>query len=171
MRAPLAWLLIVILSTHWMGGYLCFQLEYLVEVKNSMSSVEKMISEVLAEEMGAGIHVDIVDEQQLENANFGYSGRFIFSEEINGQVYHFEIISDPVDLSYQKQSYSQSQQPGGDHDKAIAFEWRFSKFTLQDLAFPSSVGEVGNRNYYHQDNHPISSPSVPTPPPKRISQV
>lgn len=169
MRPLQSWLLIAILSAHWMGGYLCFHMEYAVEVKDSMSELEKRIAAVLEEEMGAGIHVDIVDKALIETNNFGYSGRFIFSEEINGQIYYFEIISDPVEISYQKHFYSKSHQSKENKQKGISFEWRFSKFTLQDRVPLVPTKEVATRNYFYADSDPIFQPSIPSPPPKRIS--
>lgn len=168
MKPFFSWLLILIMSFHWIIGYLCFQIDYSVEIERVMNEMEKKIAEAVKEEMGMDIHVEIFQKDLSDVENFGYSGRFIFSKEIEGKTYYYKINPNPIEIV--NQEYIFYQYPDAEGDKMILFQRLFSKFTVQDFSLPAPVKdrELPERNFIYAGFQDIFPPAIPSPPPEWV---
>lgn len=160
----------MIISLHWIGGRLYFQVRYTVEAERVMNETEQQIAAAVKKETGMAIHVEIIPEGQLNAESFGYSGQFIFTREIDGATYFFRVIDNPVETVSQEYTVYNCSDPDCGPERLFPFQRLFSKFTVQEQPFPlASKDRQSPRNLFHYNGiRDIFQPSIPTPPPWRI---
>ncbi|MFN7116656.1 MAG: hypothetical protein ACK4TA_07625 [Saprospiraceae bacterium] len=163
MRIAYAWLLLVLVLSNWVGGFVFFEISYLVEIRHSMNAAEQTIAETVQGEIGSKSVVKILDSQQVIPKGNVY-GDFAFATEVNGETVYYTLLENDRDLQEISQ---QAEMPTSSNDEHnILLKSLFTEFEItQPNYLLSSVLTPSQTNFYYQTSFTFSGRNVLTPPP------
>lgn len=164
-----AWLLLVVSTVQWIGGHICFEVAYLMEVEVGMSEPEQAISSELFEETGIEAAVNILPEGNQVRTGADYGNYFAFSKTDSTGTVYFTIDYAPRTATWEQVA---GHLPLDDESKApkpLLVQWLFTAFFYQSLEFPQTIDSALALNQFHVDKMNGRSANSPiTPPPDFI---
>lgn len=89
MKIAYAWLLLVLVLSNWVGGFVYFEISYLVEIRHEMNAAEQAIAEAVQQEIGAESVVKVLDEQQVLPKGNVYGDFAFATNEWRNCLLHF----------------------------------------------------------------------------------
>jgi hypothetical protein len=169
MRILIAWLLLALLSTYWIGGQLLHHVteSHNIELRMEMDAREAAISSQLKEQTGIDREIRILDDSSFDFTSLGYSGTFLFNGGSEDNSYYYVIESNPVkylQVEFSKENHT----PINDLEKTIVFDQLFPKFLWQastENAF-NLTNESISANFSYSANFPNPWETITTPPPR-----
>lgn len=131
MKIAAAWFLLLISITQWVGGFLWFEVSYLIEISHEMNEAEKAIADKLMEEAGYDGALRIINESEITPRGNFY-GDFVFSEETDGAIVYFQIDYPPRTVTYEQFAVEkQPQEPEkNSSEKAALLKNLFKDFVF-----------------------------------------
>jgi len=164
MRIFYAWLLLSISAFQWIGGYVCFEVSYFIEVQRQMSETEQLIADGVKEETGVETSVKILHDEQFGQRGIIYSNFFAFSHDIDEETVYF-TLEETGTVDYEQ--VTRHQQPrGGDEEKAAHLKSLHQDFTVPVNSFPiATTGAVPATNFQIKGYLPNPDLSTLSPPP------
>lgn len=170
MKNVAAWLLLIAISLHLIGSYVCMKIMYPVTYERPMSHAERAIATLLEEETGIRANIVLLSQNQVLPEDIGYnSNYFIFSREMEGKTVFYRIDPDPVKV-IQQQSLIYTWHKGQfNTDNRALLSLIFSKFRPGETpmqrvhdAQPANPALLAPASL-----HESFTPAVPSPPPER----
>jgi len=135
MRIASAWLLLSLSLAQWVGGHLCFEVRYLVEVQRQMNAAEKALAAVVTQETGIKSAVRVLDETEVTPRGNFY-GDFVFSKATEEETV-FYVVEDQSDLTNIKTVSTPSEDhPANNSDQANLLKGLFKEFMIPESALP-----------------------------------
>ena len=171
MRPLLAWLLLFLISTQWVGGRNGFKVIYTMEIERQMSHEEKYLAALIKEETGFDSHVEIIPEEEVAQNSPGYSQHFVIAKEIEGQTIFYSLRIQPVEF-VEFEYLTDTPFPQEENSKRMALLDRlFSDFTFQKPGFSIrfKAPEMPAQNYILSGFASFLPAPAPAPPPEFLS--
>lgn len=163
MKIAYAWLLLVLVLSNWVGGFVYFEISYLVEIRHEMNAAEQAIAEAVQQEIGAESVVKVLDEQQVLPKGNVY-GDFAFATEMNGETVYYTLLNDRTDLKKVTQHTDHSTSSNDDH--ALLLKSLLTEFEVAQPNYPlSSVLTPHQTNFLYADFSGNPFTTILTPPP------
>ncbi|MBK7872014.1 MAG: hypothetical protein IPJ74_15735 [Saprospiraceae bacterium] len=164
MRMIKAWLLLVVLLSNWVGGLLCFEVSYFIEIHRDMNVLERAIAAEVTEKTGIESTVKI-EEAAVPRGHI-YSDFFLFSEEMeNGETVYYTIENDAKSTDIQQITHRE-ENPVSDSEKAMLFKSLFQEYVVSNSILANVPLEIMNENcFYFNSYQPQPYLSILTPPP------
>ncbi|MDX1941368.1 MAG: hypothetical protein SFU99_12500 [Saprospiraceae bacterium] len=164
MRMIKAWLLLVVLLSNWVGGLLCFEMNYYIEIRRDMNALEQAIAAGVTEKTGIESTVKI-EEAAVPRGHI-YSDFFLFSEEMdNGETVYYTIENDAKSTDIQQVTHREKN-PVSDSEKAMLFKSLFQEFVVSNSTLTNiSVAIIKENCFYFNSYQPQPYLSILTPPP------
>ena len=135
MRIASAWFLLSLSLAQWVGGHLCFEVRYFVEVQRQMNEAEKALAAAVTHETGVESAVRVLDEADVTPRGNFY-GDFVFSKATEEETI-FYVVEDQSELTTLKAVSTQQQdQPTSDTDQANLLKGLFKDFMIPESALP-----------------------------------
>lgn len=169
MKPILSWLLLAIITCHWVGSYIGFKVIYKIEVESKMSEAEESIAEIVKEETSLEAHITILDEDEIQMRGNGYGNFYVFSKEIDGKTVYYQI--DPTPVKVVEHEYVATANPHEEeHEKIALFEHFFSKYTIPKTHFKAVPPYLTSSEVTFNviDLRNLLFPTIPTPPPDLV---
>lgn len=168
-RFYFAWFLLLALCLQRIIGLVGSEIVYAIEVERNMNKVEEAIAEKIKNETGFDLFIANKDKNQMEQLeNLGYSAPFIFSENIDSQLYYYTVdISNVTTFSFSKVD-GKNPDPTIPFDINRSFKDRlFSDFYFSEpnlLIKKNPFFNIDGTAYLHSWKDPFIS--ILSPPPK-----
>ncbi|MCB0662240.1 MAG: hypothetical protein KDC24_05850 [Saprospiraceae bacterium] len=168
MRHLVAWLLLSLLSFYWIGGQLLhhFTVSYEVELERKMDNTEARLSHQLHTLTGIDRSVLIIQDEELDLSEIGYSGTFLFNEVVNGKpVYYIVETSQPTAVVEVNQNL---HTPNKDLEHTMVLEHMFPKYfnAFEKIEIATFSEPAVVNNFYYTGIFKGVESSIPTPPPR-----
>jgi len=166
MKIISAWFLLFISTAHWVGGCLCFEVSYLMEVRREMSETEMGIAESLEEDLGIEGPIRIMEKSEMTLRGNFYND-FVFSKEMDSSTVYYTIEYPAKTLTYEQIAYQQPHKPDqNSSDKSTLLKSLFTDFIFPSPVFPSVSGEIWTTHTFHvAENHGTVFNPIISPPP------
>lgn len=164
MRIAAAWLLLLIVLSNWIGGLLCFEVSYYIEIRREMNALEQEIAEEVSRQTGAESLVRI--EPATVPRGHIYSDFFLFSKETDeGQTVYYTLEKESQVTDYEQVTHQQ-ENPVSDTEQAILFKSLFQEFVMPQPELPVAFVKIPDQScFYFTDRQPQPFLTVSTPPP------
>lgn len=164
MRMASAWLLLLVVLSNWIGGLLCFEVSYYIEIRREMNALEQAIAEEVSRQTGAESLVRI--ESAAVPRGHVYSDFFLFSQEMNdGETIYYTLEKGSQITEYEWIT-NRENNPASDSEQAILFKSLFQEFVMPQPELPVALVEIPDPScFYFTDRQPQPFLSVSTPPP------
>lgn len=166
MRTFYAWLLLIVSTCQWIGGHVCFEVNYFIQKEQGMSGKEQSIAATVKEENGVDAAVRVLPEDEpLVPRGASYGNFFAFSNEDSCGTTYFTMQYAARTVTYE-QVTGHTQPSKNDTGKTSLFKSLFSDFTVPESGFPEfSTENLSAVNFQLIDFQHIFSPAVLSPPP------
>ena len=168
MRILLAWPLLLLVCAQWISGSLCLRVVYAIEVESQMTDTEAKLATTIKEETGLETQVQILEEEQLNMDQVGYSNFFMFSKEMDGDTVYFKLNTDSVKLVEYEVNKHEQRNAGEDSDNGILFKRLFPQFTITETPqlFGDQISNHFHQNFSNKRLTDLFNRSILTPPPQ-----
>ena len=136
MRIAAAWFLLSLSLAQWVGGHLCFEVRYLVEIQRQMNASEAALAVAVEQETGIESSVRVLEEAEVTPRGNFY-GDFVFSQATEEETI-FYVVEDQSDLTTVKSVSTPSGQdhPSNDNNQANLLKGLFKDFMIPESALP-----------------------------------
>ena len=137
--------MLAISTCQWIGGHICFEVSYFIEIEHRMDEAEKALAEAVKEETGVETDVAIIGEEQLIPRGNIYSGFFAFSENQGEETVYFTLSNESSSIRYEQVTQPQQSQNQQD-EKAAQLSSLHQDFTIPVNEFPvakTTVKQLG----------------------------
>jgi hypothetical protein len=164
-----AWALLLLLCVQRILGLVSNELVYSIEVMSDMNDVESLIAERLERETGTDVEVRVRDREEVESLQIlGYSAPFVFSEEVDGDLWYYTIENKLPQLIEYTYKETRSSAPANLPDSnRLSKEEVLTKFFCWESVFtvhhPTTVNISGSTVPQLLDDPFLS---IPSPPPR-----
>lgn len=163
MRIAYAWLLLVLVLSNGIGGFLCFEIRQLVEIQHEMNAAEQTIAQQFQKETGSESVVKMLDEKQVIPKGNVY-GDFAFATEVNGETVYYTLLDDSTDV--QAVTQTTKMPTSSNDDRALLLKSLFAEFEVtQPNYFSSSVLTPFQTIFYLPQSPSKAHINILTPPP------
>ncbi len=169
MKKCYAWLLLLVSTTQWVGGHICFEVAYWVENEVKMSEPEEAISAAIYEETGIETSVTVLPEGQHHRMGTDYANYFVFSEDNGTGAVSYTIDYAPRTVTWEQVAGQLPCENGEDSaPRTTLLKLLFSEFLFQDdnLSNGNPAKALAAAVNFHLDIHTgrqATSPSTPPP--------
>lgn len=133
MRIASAWFLLFISVAQWVGGHLCFEVNYLIEIQRQMNDAELALANEVRKETGINSAVRILSEDEITPRGNFY-GDFVFSksDEVEKTFY---VVENQTELTTQKVI---SNTPDQKESNADSRQAKHLKSLFQEFMMPET---------------------------------
>lgn len=166
MRIAYAWLLLIIALLSWVGGILCLEVSYHVEIRHEMNAMEEAIAEAIHQKIGMESSVQLLDEQNVLPKGYIYGNYFPFATELdNGQRVYYKIV-DSTELFVYQFNNNDINEPFSDNDKTLLLKSIFQESIITNPIFIEALAfYLPNVFALKSSNYLSPDPFLQTPPP------
>ncbi len=165
MRKFYAWLLLIVSTTQWIGGHICFEVKHFIEVKAEMSQSELAISDDIFHETGVETSVNLLPEQHQVRWGADYANYFAFSKTDSVGTVYFTIDYAPRTTTWEDVAPTAPSQQDKDTAPLKLLKSLFADFLFPTIELPKTdTQDVATANFQLQGlkcsfcNHPSSPP-------------
>ncbi len=164
MRIASAWLLLLVVLSNWIGGLLCFEMSYYIEIQRDMNALEQAIAAEINRQTGTESSVQL-ETATIPRGNI-YSDFFLFSQAINdGQTIYYTLENSSQIIDYEQITLPQ-ENPVSDSEQAVLFKSLFQEFVMPLEALSVALVEIPDQSsFYFADRQPQPYFTILTPPP------
>ncbi len=92
----------------WVGGHLCLEVSYWIEVQRQMSAQEQVLAEIVQQKTGIESAVRILLEGELMPRGNFY-GDFVFSKKIETKTIYYTVENQTDSIAYKAFSQATDQ--------------------------------------------------------------
>ncbi|HMN90344.1 MAG TPA: hypothetical protein PKD70_05790 [Saprospiraceae bacterium] len=165
MRIIGAWLLLSITLFHWIGGLLCFEMIYHIEMRHNMNALEQTIADAVQACIDAETTVKVLDAGTVLPKGYVYGNYFAFSEEVEGQTVFYTLLEQTDAITYEKVSVPPSASLT-DREQALLIKSLLYEFVVADLWCSDAALQLSHTDCFLPINTlPLMERPIPTPPP------
>lgn len=132
-----AWLLLIVSTVQWIGGHICYEVAYLVEVEQVMSEPEQAISNEIFEETGVAAGVNILPEGQHLRTGADYGNYFAFSKSDSTGTVFYTIDFAPRTVTWEQVAGHLPQKEQDDAPNTSILKLLFSEFLFLHNELPN----------------------------------
>ncbi len=93
-----AWFLLSLSVAQWVGGHLCFEVSYFMEVHRQMNAAEKMLAAEVKEETGIERTTVRVLQEDEVTPRGNFYGDFVFSQQTEEETVYY-VVGDETDVT------------------------------------------------------------------------
>ena len=167
MRRFYAWLLLVVSTAQWIGGHICFEVQYFMEVPQEMSMAEQTISKDIFEETGVETNVSVLPDSQHVRWGVDYGNYFAYSKTDSTGTVFFTIDYAPrttILEDFASNAPAKPQDDGAAQNSVL-------KLLFAEFLFPTGALPVGKTNGLAINNFQVKQfkgnlrPNPLSPPP------
>ena len=167
MRRFYAWLLLVVSTAQWIGGHICFEVQYFIEVPKEMSVAEQTISKDIFEETGVESSVSVLPYSQHVRWGADYGNYFAYSKTDSTGTVFFTIDYAPRTTVLEDFA---SSAPVGQHNDDAAqtsvLKLLFSEFLFTTGSLPvGKTDDLASNNFQVKQFRGNLRPNPLSPPP------
>lgn len=170
MRRFYAWLLLVVSTAQWIGGHICFEVQYFMEVPQEMSVAEQTISKDIFEETGVETTVTVVPDHHRVRWGADYANYFTFSKTDSTGAVYFTIDYAPrttILADFADPAPTKSQ--GDSTPKNSVLKQLFAEFLFPSAELPTcGVADLTVTNFQLTQLGEQLRPSPLSPPPDQL---
>ena len=135
MRIASAWFLLSLSLAQWVGGHLCIEVRYLVEIQRQMNAAEMALAASVKQETGIESAVRVLDKTEVTPRGNFY-GDFVFSKATEEETIYY-VVEDQSDLTAIKAvSTPGEDHPTNDSNQANLLKGLFKDFMIPESALP-----------------------------------
>jgi hypothetical protein len=167
MRKCCAWFLLLVSTTQWVGGHICFEVAYLLEHEAVMSEPEQSISTAIYEETGIEASVSIVPEGQHHRMGADYGNYFVFTHSDSTGSVSYTIDYAPRTVTWEQVAGPlTAEHQDDDAPKTSLLKLLFSEFLFQNDSYPTSTANDLAAVHFHllpSIGRLAASPGTPPP--------
>lgn len=160
-----AWLLLIISTAQWIGGFVCVEVVHFLEIGREMNASEQVISETILAETGHDATVNILPEGQRVRWGADYANYFTYEKsDSNGTVF-YTIDYAPKTVTLAQMA---DQVPGENQDEAPAsalLKLLLSKFLYEQEFLPQNIADDASQLVFRLDVLTGRHFSLPDSPP------
>jgi hypothetical protein len=160
MRIASAWLLLALVLSNWVGGFLCFEIRHFIEWQHEMNAVEQIIAQEVQATTGVKSAVKTLEaEPYLRGDVYGDAA---FATEIAGEAVHYTLIDE-----HQAREVTQASPPASSNDDhSILLKSLFQEFEIIEptLVFSSALTPLKS-NFHFASFFSQSHITTLAPPP------
>lgn len=161
-----AWLLLIVSTTQWIGGHVCFEVAHWVEVEQVMSEREQAVSEGIYETTGIEASVNILPEGQRTRLGADYANYFAFSKSDSTGTVYYTIDYAPRTVTWEQVATHLPDEQQDDAPKTALLKMLFSEFSFENNAFLEfETSELATLNFYLTPPAGRLAASPNSPPP------
>lgn len=148
MRIGFAWILLLLTLSSWIGGLLCFEIRYYIDLQRSMNKLEQVISEQVKQEIGTESTIRIIDNQNHIPRGYVYGDWFVFSSELeDGNTVYYTIENESQKSDYQIVELPK-ENPVSDSNQAILFKSLIQEFVMPIAMEILSTSNITNHSSF-----------------------
>ena len=149
MRITSAWFLLSLSVAQWVGGHLCFEVSYFIEIQRQMSASEKALAAIVAQETGIESAVRVLEEAEVVPRGNFY-GDFIFSKETEKEKI-FYVVEDQSDLvNYKVVANTPKQEdPDSNSNQTTLLKGLFKEFMMPESELPLAPDARHSEPVFH----------------------
>ena len=136
MRRFYAWLLLIVSTTQWVGGHICFEVAHFTTVEQVMSEPEHAISSEILEETGIETSVSILPEGQHVRWGADYGNYFAFSKSDSSGTVFYTIDYAPRTVTWGQVAGDAPKGKQDDSAKTALLKLLFSEFLFPTSQLP-----------------------------------
>lgn len=136
MKITSAWFLLALSITQWVGGHLCLEVNYWIEIQRQMSAQEQALAEVVLQKTGIESAIRVLSEDELMPRGNFY-GDFIFSKKTETQTTYYTVEHQVDSIVYKALSQAPDQKKtisDGPSEKLL--KGLFKAFTMPEVQWP-----------------------------------
>lgn len=167
MKPILSWLLLGIVSLHWVGSHVYIAVQQIQETTYQMNEAEQLLADFIADETDIETHIQVINlaENTVNIEEIGYSGLFIFNQEIDGQTVHYTI--NKTTKNNEKEVLFQSKEDKPNSNQTQLFQQFFPKLFYQVATFLSldQTPTTTPNNFRVKTLRHLFQIAIPSPPP------
>lgn len=167
MRKFYAWLLLIVSTAQWIGGHICFEVQYFIEVPQEISATEQTISQDIFEETGVETTVSVLPDSQHVRWGTDYGNYFEYSKTDSTGTVYFTIDYAPRSTVWEdvavKMPIHQNKDSGAN---ASILKYLLAEFIFPSNDLPSGrVSDLVATNFMETQLGEQPRPSPISPPP------
>jgi len=135
MRIASAWFLLSLSLAQWVGGHLCFEVSYFVEIQREMNAAEAALAAAVTQKTGVESAVRVLEEAEVTPRGNFY-GDFVFAQATEEETI-FYVVENESDLTTVKAVAAPGKdQPTSDTNQANLLKGLFKDFMIPESALP-----------------------------------
>ncbi len=167
MRKFYAWLLLVVSTAQWVGGHICFEVHYFLEVPQEISAAEQTISQDILEETGVETTVSVLPDTQHVRWGTDYGNYFAFSKTDSTGTVFFTIDYAPRTTVWEDVAVKiPAQQNKDDAANNSVLKQLFAEFLFPSAELPAGIkDDLVATNFQETQLGEQLRPSPLSPPP------
>lgn len=125
MKIVCAWLLLLLVLSNWIGGFLYIEISYLVEIPHEMNAAEQSIAAAVEQKIGVESVIKILDAQpRLKGDVYGDAA---FTNEMSDNPVFYTLLSNNTDV----QEFHQSEgMPTFPNEHTLLLKSLFAEFEV-----------------------------------------
>ena len=161
-----AWLLLIVSTTQWIGGHVCYEVAHWVEVEQVMSEPEREVSDKIYETTGIEASVNILPEGQRTRMGADYANYFAFSKSDSTGTIYYTIDYAPRTVTWEQVATHLPDERQDDAPKSALLKMLFSEFSFENnafLEFETSELAIPNFHLSIPAGRMAASPNAPPP--------
>jgi hypothetical protein len=140
MRKFYAWLLLIVSTAQWIGGHICFEVQYFIEAPQEITAAEQTISKDIFEETGVETTVSVLPDSQHVRWGTDYGNYFEYSKTDSTGTVFFTIDYAPRSTVWE--DVAVKVPVNQDQDKApntSLLKQLFAEFLFPSAALPAGI--------------------------------
>lgn len=166
MRIFYAWLLLVLSTVQWIGGHICFEVAYFMEVEQVMSEPEHAISSEILKETGIETSVNILPEGQHVRWGADYGNYFAYSKADSSGTVFYTIDYAPRTVTWEQVAGDAPEKQQGNATKTTVLKHLFSEFLFPSEELPNDKGsDLATANFQVAGFQSLIPQAPLSPPP------
>jgi len=137
MKIASAWFLLVLSAAQWVGGHVCLEVSYWVEIQRQMSAQEQALAEIVHQKTGIASAVRVLSEDELMPRGNFY-GDFVFSKKNDSKTIYYTVENQTDSIVYEALSQTPGQKtPTSNGPSEKLLKGLFKVFEMPETQWPS----------------------------------
>lgn len=108
MKITSAWFLLALSVAQWVGGHLCLEVNYWIEIQRQMSAQEQALADMVHQKTGITSAVRVLSESELMPRGNFY-GDFVFSNKTEINTIYYTVDNQTYSTIYKALSHAPDQ--------------------------------------------------------------
>jgi|APTNR8051073442_1049403.scaffolds.fasta_scaffold01277_8 hypothetical protein len=137
MKMTSSWFLLALSMTQWVGGHVCLEISYWIEIQRQMSAQEQALAAIVQQKTGIESAVRVLSEDELMPRGNFY-GDFVFLEKTEAKTIYYTVENQSYSTVYKALSQAHDQKTpisNGPSEKLL--KGLFKVFEMQDTQWPA----------------------------------
>lgn len=148
MRIASSWFLLLLAVTQWVGGHLCYEVSYFIELQREMTALEATLAEEVQQETGVSSTVRVLEADEITPRGNFY-GNFVFSKSLEDETIHYVVENESSLLTYEAVATASQENPSSDSDRTSLLKGLFKEFMIPAPELPVAQSAAHSTPNFH----------------------